>query len=127
MTPMILTLCEYASNHNGKLTIIDTFDVVAATKFPWRAYFYVAAKIDIMDTNVDFKKMLVRIVPLEDSEKDVCEITNLLERSKKTKKLCFTIGFKGLIFSHPGKYSLRIFLDDTLAAECPFKVILKNE
>ena len=125
MTPKILTLCEYASNHDGKLTIIDTFDVIEAIKFPWRAYFYVAAKIDIAD--IDFKKMLVKIVSLEKPQKNVFEINNLVDRSNKAEKLCFAIGFKGLIFDHPGEYSLCIYLDNDLVAECPFKVILKNK
>lgn len=58
----ISTLCEYASEHSGQLTIVDTFDAIFALKFPWRAYFHFVARINLEDTRKDYQKVKMFIV-----------------------------------------------------------------
>ena len=36
MTVGLFVLCDYAKNDNGRLTIVDTFDSIRASKLPWR-------------------------------------------------------------------------------------------
>lgn len=127
MRPEILTLCEYASEHNGRLTIVDTFDAIDAMKFPWRAYFYVAAKIDMERYDIDYKTMSLSITLRGDSSKSVFEASSNFERPDDMGKLVVVAGLKGLIFELPGEYLFRIKLDDTLIAEYPFKVASRNE
>lgn len=122
----ILTLCEYASEHGGRLTIIDTFDAIGATKFPWRAYFYVATRIGITHDFADYKTITLRILSLARPNKIIFETSNKFDPPKKTGKINLVAGFKGLIFENAGDYSFRIYLDDDMIAECLFKVILKE-
>lgn len=127
MKPEILTLCEYASEHNGQLTIVDTFDAIAALKFPWRAYFYVAAKIDLDGCDIDYKTMSLCVVSKEEPAKPVFEASSKFARPDDMGKLVVVAGLKGLIFESAGEYCFRIKLDNTTIAEYPFKVSLRNE
>ena len=123
----ILTLCEYASEHNGRLSIIDTFDVLAAKKFPWRAYFSIAALIDISDYKGVYDTISLNIFPSADIKQSIFEATSPFNKSSETNKVSVVAGLKGLIFEHEGDYTLQINLDDTPIAELPFKVILKED
>ncbi len=127
MNPEILTLCEYASDHDGSLTIIDTFDVVEAAKLPWRAYFYLAAKINIRDCESDFRSIRLRITPLNDHSKVVFDASSAVTKPDGVDKLNVVAGLKGLIFENAGDYCFSISLDDELVAEYIFKVKLNGD
>lgn len=127
MKTEILTLCEYASEHKGRLTIVDTFDAIAATKFPWRAYFYVAAKIDLEDCDMDYKTMSLCIASKDEPSRIVFDASSKFTRPDEMGKLVVVAGLKGLIFESEGEYDFSIKLDDTLIAEYPFKVVSKDE
>lgn len=126
MKSEILTLCEYASEHNGHLTIVDTFDAIIATKLPWRAYFSVASKIDLCDYAGEYKTVSMRIVSAKDFDKVVFEASSPFNNPESFGKLNMVANFKGLIFEESGEYLFRILFDSTITAECTFKVILKN-
>lgn len=126
MKPVILTLCEYASDHNGSLSIMDTFDTISASKFPWRAYFYMAAKISNDDHIGDFNNISINIFPSSDPGDAVFKTSGPFEKGKDFKSLNIVTGFKGMIFNSPGDYILTICFDDTIIAELPFKVALKK-
>lgn len=44
MTIDLFTLCEFASNNAGSLTIVNTLDRISADHLPWRAYIAFAIK-----------------------------------------------------------------------------------
>lgn len=125
MKSEIITLCEYASEHNGRLTIIDAFDTITAIKFPWRAYFSIAIRIDFTGCEIDFKTISMKIISATDSSKIVFEAESAFERPKNFGKLNMVAGFKGLIFNEAGNYLFTIMLDNQTIAECPFKVLNK--
>lgn len=127
MKSEIVTLCEYASEHNGRLTIVDTFDAIIATKFPWRAYFSVASKIDLMGCKKDYKIVSMRIISAKDSNKVVFEASSPFNHPESFGKLNMVANFKGLIFEEQGEYLFHVLFDNTVIAECVFKVILKND
>lgn len=126
MYPEILTLCEYASETNGKLTIVDTFDSIKASKFPWRAYFSIAAKINMEGCEKSFDRLTFNIASDDNSEK-IFEASSPFERMENMQKLNVVAGLKGLIFEHPGKYCFEIFFDNQRVAKHFFKVELRNE
>lgn len=126
MKPEILTLCEYASESNGRLTIVDAFDTIIAAKLPWRAYFSIASRIDFSDSKIGCKKISMKIFAKNDHSKIVFETENLFNRPNDFGKFNMVAGFKGLIFTEPGDYVFTISFDDTVIAECPFKVISKE-
>lgn len=126
MKSEVLALCEYASDHDGSLTIVDTFDNIMVAKLPWRAYFYVATRISFVDCEVDYKTVLLKIVSLDEQEKVVFETTSPFNPPNELKKMNIVAGFKGLIFESAGEYCFRLYMDDNLINEYPFKVILKE-
>lgn len=126
MNSEILTLCDYASERDGKLTIVDTFDAIAATKFPWRAYFYIAARINVSDCVSDYKSITIRILSAVD-KKTTFEASEPCAPLKNVNKLNLVAGLKGFIFETAGDYTLQICLDETIVGEHTFKVMLKEE
>lgn len=122
----ILTLCEYASDHDGSLSILDTFDIIKASKFPWRAYFYLAARISNNDSVEDFKEISIKIYRSDNPEEIVFVTSSPCENVKDFKNLNLVTGFKGLIFNSPGFYILNICLDQKSVAELKFNVELKQ-
>lgn len=127
MKSEIVTLCEYASEHKGRLTIVDTFDAILALKFPWRAYFSVAAKIDLMGCKEDYKIVSMRIISCKDANKVVFEASSPFNSPESFGKLNLVANFKGLIFEEQGEYLFHVLFDSTVIAESRFKVILKND
>lgn len=126
MKPEIMTLCEYASDNNGRLTIVDTFETIIAAKMPWRAYFSIAARIDLAGCVFDCKTLSMKITSANDSSKVVFEAESPFDRPKDFGKLNIVAGFKGLIFTESGDYIFTIMMDNVVIAECPFKVLNKG-
>lgn len=125
MKSEIITLCEYASEHNGQLTIVDTFDVLTAAKFPWRAYFYVAAKIKMTNCLKHYNTIKISIT-FGASGATIFEASTPFTK-EKIDKFNVVAGLKGLIFDKQGEYLLNISLDNDIIAEHPFKVIEKKD
>lgn len=125
MKPEIITLCEYASEHNGQLTIVNTFDALAAAKFPWRAYFHVAAKINITDCTKHYETVKMYIVS-NNSGAIIFEASSPFTK-ERIDKFNVVAGLKGLIFDQPGEYLLKLSLDNDMIVEYPFKVVEKKD
>ncbi len=121
----ICTLCEYASEHNGRLTIVDTFDAIVASKFPWRAYFHFAAKISIESDQKEYQKIRMLIMK-SDSLEILFDTSGSYNYVDKTEKINLLAGFKGIIFSTPGEYKFQVYFDDDLVIDHPFKLMLKD-
>lgn len=121
----ICTLCEYASEHNGRLTIVDTFDAIVASKFPWRAYFHFAAKISIESNQKEYQKIRMLIMK-SDSLEILFDTSGSYNYVDKTEKINLLAGFKGIIFSTPGEYKFQVYFDDDLVIDHPFKLMLKD-
>lgn len=126
MKPEVVALCEYASENNGRLTIVDTFDVIVAMKFPWRAYFYAVSKINIMECPIEYKSITMTIVNSKKDDQPIFEAKSPFSKEKNLDKLNIVAGFKGLIFESSGDYIFRIALDDDIIVDYPFKVIEKK-
>ena len=121
----ICTLCEYASEHNGRLTIVDTFDAIVASKFPWRAYFHFAAKLSIESDQKEYQKIRMLIMK-SDSFEILFDTSGSYNYVDKTEKINLLAGFKGIIFSAPGEYKFQVYFDDDLVIDHPFKLMLKD-
>lgn len=121
----ICTLCEYASEHNGRLTIVDTFDAIVASKFPWRAYFHFAAKISLESDQKEYQKIRMLIMK-SDSLEILFDTSGSYNYVDKTEKINLLAGFKGIIFSTPGEYKFQVYFDDDLVIDHPFKLMLKD-
>lgn len=122
----ICTLCEYASEHDGRLTIVDTFDTIVALKFPWRAYFHFVAKINIEDNQIDYQKIRMLILNANDSQEILFDTSGSYSHNDTAEKMNLLAGFKGIIFNARGDYKFQVFFDDDLVIDHPFKLILKD-
>lgn len=127
MKTELLTLCEYASDNDGRLSIVDTIDVITARKFPWRSYFYVAARVVTDGLTENYSSITMRITSKSDDSKVIFETASPFEQPSKLSKLNVVAGFKGLIFDAPGMYVFTLRLDDTIAGEYPFLVKLDSD
>lgn len=120
----ISTLCEYASEHNGHLTIVDTFDTIAAMRMPWRAYFYYVARFVLDEDTKEHKKLVISIVDGDGSK--LFETSNPYDKKGGWEKSNLVAGFKGLIFQKEGNYKLCVDIDNEVVVEHEFKVIIRN-
>lgn len=119
----LFTLCDYVSNHNGQLTIIDTFDSLNAEKFPWRAYFGVAVKMDI-SKNVD-KDFNICIYKDGAPEKKLFNVDTPFS-SKEYGKFVLAGNIKGLIFEEAGLYHCTLSIGNKVIKDCKFQVNQKR-
>jgi hypothetical protein len=123
MKPEIVALCEYASDHNGHLTIVDAFDAIKAEKFPWRAYFSVAAKIDMSGAKTEYQTVRLSIVcPENEGEEAIFETSSHLPHINDKGKINLVASFKGLIFKQAGIYRFQIYFDNDMVVNHSFKV-----
>lgn len=123
MTTELFALGEYVSNHNGRLSIIDTFDAIQAEHFPWRAYFGIAVKISVAPDDTSREMLYMRIV--SDNGKTVLfETSTKLTQpaDKKGGKLVIASNVKGLIFPEPGLYHFCIMADAERITDYVFEV-----
>lgn len=123
----IVTLCEYASEHDGRLTIVDAFDTIFAMKLPWRAYFYIVAKIRLDEEILHYNKIKLSIVKVGDDEKTLFNAENSFGNQKNMKSINIVAGLKGLIFETAGNYAFNVFFDERLIVKHPFIVAEKNK
>ncbi len=126
----ISTICNYASNKSGSLTIVDTIDVISADKFPCKASFCFAAKINMEDVAKDYKTFVIQVVDIGNKDEKLFEasgpINNLGDSGKPGAKIQAALNFNGLIFNREGDYKIRILLDGEPVIDHPFKVALKK-
>lgn len=122
----ICTLCEYASEHQGRLTIVDTIDAIHALKFPWRAYFHFAARLNLEDNAKEYQQIKMRIVKADDGNEILFETCGTYNIAVDTEKMNLLAGIKGIIFNNPGRYKFQVFFDDDSVIDYSFKLILKD-
>ncbi len=127
MKPEIVALCGYASENNGKLTIVDAFDALVAQKFPWRAYFHFAAKINLEDRSNDYQKIKMLIIKDDDNHEKLFEAESTLQKLSNLEKMNLVAGLKGLIFNTSGQYLFQVIFDNETIINHPFRVNLKDE
>lgn len=123
----ISTLCEYAADHLGRLTIVDTFDTISAQKFPWRAYFHFAAKINLEDRSNDYQKIKMLIIKDDDNHEKLFEAESTLQKLSNSETMNLVAGLKGLIFNTSGQYLFQVIFDNETIINHPFRVNLKDE
>lgn len=119
----LFTLCNFAANNNGKLTIVDTIDSFVADKFPWRAYFGIALKLKL-DSEVkesgDDNRFAMYLCKEGESERMFTAETML--DTVKDDKVVLAANIKGLIFKSAGIYHFYLKLGETILEDYTFEV-----
>lgn len=123
----ICTLCEYASEHNGRITIVDTLDAIIALKLPWRAYFYFVTKIKLENKKKSYQNIKMRIVKENNEQEILFEANGSYVSNINNEKMNLIAGFNGIVFNESGEYNFQVFFDEENIVNHTFKLVLKNE
>lgn len=119
----LFTLCEFAANNNGKLTIVDTIDSFIADKFPWRAYFGIALKLGLdSDIKHSGNDRPFSIYLCKEGENERLFTAETMLNTVKDDKVVLAANIKGLIFKSPGIYHFYLKMDDTILEDYIFEV-----
>ena len=130
MDIQIATLCDFASDYNGKMVISGTFDVLAAKALPVvHPQCSLAMRIcmtpedsgqhtlgiNIIDADgkpIDPQKMPIKAdMPIQVPDNLAFVTRNLV------------LNFQGLRFPNAGVYSVDILLDDELVMRLPLRIV----
>ena len=130
MDIQIATLCDFASDYNGKMVISGTFDVLAAKALPVVHPQCALAmricltpedngqhtlSINIIDADgkpIDQQKMPIKAdMPIQVPDNLAFVTRNLV------------LNFQGLKFPSAGVYSVDILLDDELVVRLPLRIV----
>lgn len=119
----LITLCEYAVNHNGTLSIINTIDSFTFDKLPWRAYFGFAIKGIIKHPRPEETNLKIQIIR-NDNQQVMFEVLTPIK--EKAGRFAAAANLRGLIFEKAGEYILKITTDNGLCEEYGFNVNVVN-
>lgn len=122
----LFTLCEGAFNHNGHLTIVNTIDFLNVGKLPFQQPLGVALKF--LYGKEDIGKHIFKLSCIDPSEVKIVEIetTMTIADVKEEGVLCMTSNLGGLLFSHPGYYAFKVYMDNNLLGNYSLKLQLKE-
>ena len=127
MTVQFFTLCDYAKNDGGSLTIVNTFDVVKAAKLPWRTYFGFALKVLLDSADVDTKELSLNICSQTEPGKSLFDTAVELPKEQRKGLLAMAGNVKGLLFEEVGDYAFKIYQDGREIYSYLFKVEMENK
>lgn len=129
----IATLCDYAADHQGKMTIVAPFDALAARDLPVR-HPQCALAMRVCMTPEDNGDHAMHITLIDEDGQPVNAQMPIKadlpvkipdEVSFVTRNLI--VNFQGLEFKNVGVYSVDITLDDELAVRIPLRVVKVDE
>lgn len=129
----IATLCDYAADHQGKMTIVAPFDALAARDLPVR-HPQCALAMRVCMTPEDNGDHVMHITLIDEDGQAVNPQMPIKadlpvkipdEVSFVTRNLI--VNFQGLEFKQTGVYSVDITLDDELAVRIPLRVVKVDE
>ncbi|WP_286437944.1 hypothetical protein [Bacteroides acidifaciens] len=114
MKTIIFTLCDYAQNVSGKITIVGTFNQICSDTFP----FVYKANISFVAKLVSEKEILgtieCRIV--DPFGNDITPIVKTsiepAPKDSKTSTLDIVVNWNNLQFNIPGKYTVILSIND---------------
>lgn len=113
----ILTLCDFAQNNNGKLTIVGVCDLIVTKKVPFKKNLFFVAKI-CFNANESGKKHTFKVTISKKGEQVplIIPVTNELVIESKDRdtncNLIFELG--DFVFPTAGDYIFKLEVDDVV-------------
>ncbi len=129
----ILTLCDFAQDNQGKLTIIGTFDTIKTENVPFvQPQLALAARVRILKEEVKHEilngKFKIEIAN-ETTENIVNTINGEFEFkiNDQNDSGCMNISFNltGFKFDNLGKYSFIFYVNEKEVGNIPLNIMLK--
>ena len=114
----LFSICEGAFNNSGRLTIVNTYDMIGSKSFPLKMPLGVAITI-ILGIN-DYGKRHVELKILNDkSELPIAKMESdvVIPKDDKGGFLNLASNVQGFVFPSPGKYVFELSVDgDTIGS-----------
>lgn len=119
----IFTLCDFAQDNSGKLTVVGTFDGINSKQFPFvQANFSVSCRLRFSEKETGVHDMLLRFT---DSNGD--ELIKPIEgqmsiakpRNGQYSAVNLVFNFNQLKFEKPGRHSFELYIDGEWASGLP--------
>ncbi|MCD8312555.1 MAG: hypothetical protein LUC24_00155 [Bacteroidales bacterium] len=123
----IATLCKYASDHNGSLTIVDTFDRLFADKFPFKTDFCFVFRVNVEGLPVGSHKICLDIADNRNETSKIFGGQYNFAMKDNIENVNCAANLKGLVFDAAGQYDIRVSFDDETIITHPFKLLHKDE
>lgn len=111
------TICDFAQNNNGKITLVGVFDRLVAKTLPAHApaLYAVLRTVDFGKESLGKKKVTVSLLGPEDAQvvPDIeSEVEMVRTKSSKLSHLNLIVGLNGLRLDKHGIYKVKFDLED---------------
>lgn len=115
MNVNILTLCDFAQDNNGKLTIVGVYDLIVTKKVPLKKNLFFVARI-CFDAEDCGKKHNVKVTIFDEKKQEalIPPVTNELPIEESKKKVYCNLIFELGNFTFPtnGIYDFKLEVDE---------------
>jgi len=125
----IATLCDYAADHQGKMTVVAPFDALAARELPVRhPQCTLAMRVCMTPEDNGDHTMLISLIDEDGNALNPQMPIKADIPVKMPDDVAFVtrnliVNFQGLEFQKAGVYSVDITLDGELAVRIPLRVV----
>lgn len=122
----IFTLCDFAQDNSGKLTVVGTFDGINSKQFPFvQANFSVACRLRFSEKETGQHDMRLRFIDVNAKEL-LQPIEGKMNIPKPTNGQYTTINLvfnlSQIKFDKAGRYSFELYIDDEWTSGLPLFV-----
>lgn len=128
MTIDVMTLCDFAQESNGKLTIVGTFNKLTGNKLPAQHNMYLVARIGFAGEETKTKYQLLITIKKDGSTKPLIELPTELDNSGDGNFMYTNINvdLSALSFPEEGVYRFILQVGE-IKQEIPLFVSVKKE
>lgn len=122
----IFTICDFAQDNNGKLTVVGTFDGINSKQFPFtQANFSVACRLRFAEKETGTHEIRLRFIDIDGKEllqpiQGQMNIPKPTNGQYSTVNLVFNLS--QLKFEKAGRYSFELYIDDEWESGLPLFV-----
>jgi hypothetical protein len=119
----IFTLCDFAQDNSGKLTVVGTFDGINSKQFPFtQANFSVACRLRFAEKETGTHDMRLRFIDIDGKEilqpiQGQMNIPKPINGQYSTINLVFNLS--QIKFDKAGRYSFELYIDDEWTSGLP--------
>ena len=119
----IFTLCDFAQDNSGKLTVVGTFDGINSKQFPFvQANFSVACRLRFSEKETGEHRMRLRFIDGAGKEliKPVEGKMTIPEpKNGQYSAINLVFNFNQVKFDKAGRYSFELYIDDEWESGLP--------
>lgn len=116
METEIFTVCDFAQDNNGKLTIVGTFDRITPPAFPHvHPTFSIAVRLRFSQKELGSHKFQLKLnAPDESQVLPIVEGDIQVNKNPETDytAINFAVNLNQVRFEKPGKYTIELFMDE---------------